>query len=445
MMKEYRFKLDPSSKKFLCRACNKKRMVRYIDVQSAEYMPEEFGRCDREVSCGYHLMPSVQEDSRNGREKPVITGHLAANTAIGCPPISKVYIPRNELNSTLKADFTENCFFRFLLSSAPYPFLASDIKEVADLYEIGTINSGYMNGGCCFPFIDREQRIHAVQVKQFDIWNHTTKTSFLHAILRQTYRKRGLLVPDWLNRYDKNEKKVSCLFGEHLLATHPNKDIALVEAPKTAIYASLYFGMPSQNAAMIWLAVYNLSSFSYDKLKVLAGKTVYVFPDLSREGKAMRAWKAAAAELSKQIPDIKFVFSDLLEIASTPEEREKGLDLADYLIQCDWRDFRVKEVEENTINEAANMNIGSSAYKLLDAPAVDSILELVEWLEDLKSKSNLNSLPILAINSGERIIGWPKFIDRCLYALKNEGKDVHWMHYKRATRVREIIENEIDR
>jgi hypothetical protein len=54
-----------------------------------------------------------------------------------------------------------------------------------------------------------------------------------------------------------------------LLSLYPNNPIALVEAPKTAIYGSLYFGVPRTSKEMLWLAVYNLSSLTYKKLKVL--------------------------------------------------------------------------------------------------------------------------------------------------------------------------------
>ena len=53
-------------------------------------------------------------------------------------------------------------------------------------------------------------------------------------------------LPNWLTPYKKNESKVSCLFGEHLLSKYPHNPIALVEAPKTAIYSTLYFGTPEQ-------------------------------------------------------------------------------------------------------------------------------------------------------------------------------------------------------
>jgi len=101
------------------------------------------------------------------------------------------------------------------------------------------------NGAICFPFIDVDQNIRAVQEKIFDDNNHTDKskkyhTSWLHSRLQYSqYRNKPL--PDWLKAYLNNDIKVSCLFGEHLLNKYPQNPVGLVEAPKTAIYGTLYF------------------------------------------------------------------------------------------------------------------------------------------------------------------------------------------------------------
>ena len=191
-----------------------------------------------------------------------------------------------------------------------------------------------------FPFIDVNQNIRAIQVKQFDEANHTTGTDFLHSIIEKHYTRNNMPLPEWLEGYNRNETKVSCLFGEHLLNRYPHNPIALVEAPKTAIYGTLYFGFPEQPTDLLWLAVYNLSSLNLDKCRALKGRTVYLFPDLSKDGKAFELWSKKAKEIERQLKGTRMVVSDLLEQLAPQQDKEQGKDLADYLIKQDWRRYR---------------------------------------------------------------------------------------------------------
>ena len=55
--KQHRYILEKGSKKHHCPDCNKKAFVLYIDTETGDYLPEQYGRCDRESKCSYHLNP----------------------------------------------------------------------------------------------------------------------------------------------------------------------------------------------------------------------------------------------------------------------------------------------------------------------------------------------------------------------------------------------------
>jgi len=115
------------------------------------------------------------------------------------------------------------------------------------------------------------------------------------------------------------------LFGEHLL-TDKTKPVAIVESEKTAVIASVY--LPQ----FIWVAVGSLTNLNAEKSSVLKGRTVTLFPDLN----GFERWSSRAKELSHLA---KFTVSDLLECKATEAEKKQGLDLADYLIRFDFREF----------------------------------------------------------------------------------------------------------
>jgi hypothetical protein len=347
-MNEYRYILEKSSRKHICPGCNKKTFVRYVDTVTGEHLPEIYGRCDRESKCSYHLNPyldgyskMIWEQEQGNKSELPRNWKPRQKTATQQPEPEPVYFDNEAFLHTLQPDrYEHNVFIQNLLKRVKYPFEANDIESVISLYRLGTIANGYRAGAVTFPFIDIENNIRAVQVKKFDKTNHTTGTDFLHSIIEKHHTRKNEALPEWLRLYNEQEKRVSCLFGEHLLSKYHSNPVALVEAPKTAIYGTLYLGRPEKPENFIWLAVYNKSSFSFDKLKALKGRFVFVFPDLSKNGNTFKEWKDKANDFEKQLPGTRFIFSDLLEWLADQELKENGADIADVLIKHDWRQFR---------------------------------------------------------------------------------------------------------
>ncbi len=348
-MKDYRYDLKKGNKKHPCPDCRKKTFVRYFDTKTGELLPEQYGRCDRESKCSHHLNPykdgyskAVFEKERGGYTSNWKPQRPTPRTK-PAPKAETVFIPFDVFAQT-RQGYEQNVFIQNLLSRVPFPFEVKDIEQVISQYNLGTVCNGYRKGAITFPFIDKAANIRTVQVKQFNETNHTIGTDFLHSIIEKHLTKRNEPLPGWLEAYKRNEKTVSCLFGEHLLNRYPLNPVAIVEAPKTAVYGTLYFGFPEQPENLLWLAVYNLSSLSLEKCKALQGRDVVLFPDLSKDGKAFELWSSKANEFSNRLPDTQFKVSDLLETLAPTELRQYGADIADVLIKQDWRKFRIAEV-----------------------------------------------------------------------------------------------------
>jgi hypothetical protein len=353
----HRYSLEKGSKKHHCPNCEKKRFVRYIDTQTGEYLPEQYGRCDRESKCSYHLNPYLdgyakaiweQEQKVTGVTKVTVPKQKYFRTQPKPQPTPKpVFFDFETFKQTLQPErYEKNTFIQNLFYRVQFPFEVDEVTKVIQLYRLGTVANGYRAGANTFPFIDIKGNVRAVQVKQFDEQNHTTGTDFLHSIIEKHHTRNNKPLPEWLGAYTKQDKRITCLFGEHLLSKYHSNPVALVEAPKTAVYGTLYFGLPETPESLIWLAVYNKSSFSFDKLKVLQGRFVYVFPDLSKDGNTFKEWETKAKEYESRLPGTRFIFSDLLEQLAPERDKSEGNDLADYLIKQDWRLFRKRNIQE---------------------------------------------------------------------------------------------------
>ena len=350
----HRYSLEKGSKKHHCPDCNKKTFVLYVDTETGDYLPEQYGRCDRESNCSYHLNPyldgyakAIQEQEKGNRSELPNNWKPQRKKVTPQPTPEPVFFDFDTFKQTLQPErYEKNKFIMNLFYRVQFPFEVDEVTKVIQLYRFGTVANGYRAGANTFPFIDIKNNVRAIQVKQFDEQNHTTGTDFLHSIIEKYHTRNNKPLPEWLEAYTKQDKRISCLFGEHLLSKYHSNPVALVEAPKTAVYGTLYFGLPETPESLIWLAVYNKSSFSFDKLKVLQGRFVYVFPDLSKDGNTFKEWETKAKEYESRLPGTRFIFSDLLEQLAPERDKSEGNDLADYLIKQDWRLFRKRNIQE---------------------------------------------------------------------------------------------------
>ncbi|ARV08249.1 hypothetical protein BTO05_00825 [Winogradskyella sp. PC-19] len=459
-MHQYKYIFEKGSKKHQCPACHKKRFVRYIDVQTKEYLPEIYGKCDREMNCGYHLNPYKNGYAKDNK----IKSEFNYQTIKPLVKPKRVCIPKDVFYKTRKA-YEENTFIQNLLNNIAFPFESEDIEKIIAQYHLGTIIKGYRKSATTFPFIDIDNNVRAIQVKQFDKNNHTIGTDFLHSIIEKYYSHSNQQIPNWLKGYNKNETKVSCLFGEHLLSKYPLNPVALVEAPKTAIYGTLYFGFPNNPKNLLWLAVYNLSSLNINKCKALKGRNVYLFPDLSKEGKAFNLWSNKAQKIQQQLDNSFFKVSDLLEELAPNQDKEEGKDIADYLIKLDWREFRERQIRVSvpypTIIKKVEVNnpissFGSGKPQAASEPSIiqnntcfEGIIsikeKLINWDDEIKEletffKSNKIPLAPIQLNQCSIIIDVSKFIKSHLSTVKAQnGNPIYLSYLERLFKLKDYI------
>lgn len=426
MVTEHRYILDKSSKKYHCPQCSKKRLVRYLDIENNEYLPEQYGRCDREAECSYHLNPYLDGYAKFIREREQGNRLQLPNN---WKPIQKteqqnqnpVYFDFETFKKTL-SNYEQNIFVQNLIQNVAFPFEIDEVTKVIQVYRLGTVANGYRAGAITFPFIDVQNNVRAIQVKQFDETNHTKGTDFLHSIIEKHHSRNNMQLPEWLEAYTKQNKKVSCLFGEHLLSKYPNNPIALVEAPKTAIYGTLYFGLPECSENLIWLAVYNKSSFSVDKLEVLKGRNVFVFPDLSKDGNTFKEWQNKAKEFEKRVQLTKFIFSDLLEAYASEYQKSEGCDIGDILIELDAQYFKNVKSEQDKIydyKDRINRGLMFPVDELTEM-AMEMFLErekmsyrqIIEYFQTdgLKGTDATDLLDVLVIQKIVEAIDYPNYI-----------------------------------
>lgn len=263
----FRYQLPKKAIKIDCPSCGpkyRKTLSRYIDTQTGQPLPEQYGRCDRESNCGYHLNPYYKGASGLSYYEQV-----KAQTSVG--PIPKAWFTRaarQKYAGVLKQDIIAHLMqeegarlqqaervadFLFDQSSTSYrpiePLNYTPVRQTNPLctipeqvfkeslshyernqfarllrrhfgdivaddllerFNIGT--SGRWPGACVFRYIDEQQRIRGGQIKLFDDTFHTVKyvvkdgqkrsrTTWVHSSYARRCDELNQPYPDWLRAY----------------------------------------------------------------------------------------------------------------------------------------------------------------------------------------------------------------------------------------------------
>jgi hypothetical protein len=303
-----------------CPNCgDKNSFAYYLDGNTGEVIDKTVGRCNHESGCGYHYTPKqyfIDNPDKAGRsEQDTFRPTQTVYRPIVKPQPKPDFIPREYVDRSLS---NANNFVEFLCG------LNIRVETLIDrcaIYSIGSTK----DGGIIYWQIDHAGNVRTGKVMKYDKeTGHRLKeaggVNWIHSLMK----KRGLL-PESFNLSQ-------CLFGEHLLDNYYPSDsvVALVESEKSALIGSCVYGN------YCWLATGGKSQLSIDKLRVLAGRTVVMFPDVD----GFDYWAAKAKEL--EAIGCKVKVSTTLEKNTTQEDREAKIDIADWLI----RELSVRPAEE---------------------------------------------------------------------------------------------------
>lgn len=130
-------------------------------------------------------------------------------------------------------------------------------------YWLGSLEAHGRYPDVIFPLIDRRGLLRDMKVQAYDCDIRSAR--FFH--------NTGLCY--WYGGMHFKEANFNrqCLFGEHLLARHPDRVVVLVESPKNACVGAAAYPQ------YLWLATGNKGMLKRSVLEVLQGRMVVVFPD----------------------------------------------------------------------------------------------------------------------------------------------------------------------
>lgn len=192
---------------------------------------------------------------------------------------------------------------------------------------------GTQKGGVIFWQIDTEGRVNDGKVMYYLPDCHRNKD--------RRYRPTWASALLW-KRHNPfpNAPHVTthCFFGLHLLIPIFQGDreellqkiVVIVEAEKTAFVLSEIY------PDYIWLASGGLGEVQPDKFRPLREYKVIMMPDTDTDGTAFKRWYNAAQVVMQSVfweDSLPIHVSSFLELNATPEQKQRKIDLLDYVIE----------------------------------------------------------------------------------------------------------------
>ena len=313
-MSEFRFHLQKyrPGTKTACPECKKTRcFTRYVDEKGVIKFPNIVGRCDHENSCGYHYTPKDYFHD-NPDKAPMDWKESATNIYNKVDKTREKKESQPVEPSLIPYEIVQKSITKFDINPL-YTYLCGVIgkEETKRIFKQYIVGTGMKWGGCTvFWQIDINGNVRAGKLMGY---NRETGHRIKEPVSQVTWAHSVLKLPDF--------HLVQCLFGEHLLRERPTAYVGIVESEKTALIMTHF--IPD----FLWLATGGMDGCFNDKtMQVLQGRTVVLFPDLGGKDK----WQKKTHLLEGICKRI--AISNVIENIATNEQRERGLDVADFFL-----------------------------------------------------------------------------------------------------------------
>lgn len=320
MNNNYRYSLErkPGTRhKTDCPFCGQRRcFTRYIDNLTGQYLADECGKCDHENSC-----PTVNYPPRDflrdhpwmkqqdvlptiGGKRLVLSQRPLQPTIVHTRMEAQtVFFPLTWVVESMQRISTFRRWFEQL------PFPEERIQRVLQDYCVGGTKDDIIREGINYGpaviwwLIDERGRPHDGKLMAYHSDGH--RVAGWGNSVRSLSERKG--IGPQLDHTDK------VFFGQHLLPLHPDATACIVESEKTALFCALI--MPEY----IWLATGGCGNLQAEKLAVLRGRKVMVWPDSGEYEKWLERVKASG------LKDIC--------VMSHMERYPANTDIADVLLQ----------------------------------------------------------------------------------------------------------------
>lgn len=228
----YKWSLRKGGKKERCPQCGKMRFVPFVlTADPAVKAGPEYGRCDREQSCGYFRYPVGEVKADTDREYTPE------------PPKDPILLPRQNGMGIVIWQNTLLSAYSNVIGMFGQNGLIDWIRlrDTMMAYECGT----GAHGECVYYQWDGEY-VRTAKAILYGNDGHRIK------------REDGGLPVFWLHKTPSFRKLTAgrelkqCFFGQHLLNSYPNARVYVVEAEKTAVLMAATDSKPMNDR--IWLA-----------------------------------------------------------------------------------------------------------------------------------------------------------------------------------------------